>query len=454
MKRIWICAALLVAGCQSYQPMPLDTEGHLEDWQARDPAAASVVEYASRLNDRDSGDRGPFDIRDGVGLAEAEVVTLFFNPGLRVQRLEAGVELAGAREAGRWEDPELNVSGAWVLGNVDHPLIAGGGIGFTIPLSGRPGVEQDLAYAQYGAAHRRVVQAEWETLLELRREWIEYAALRERITLTESLIADVEGVQGVADALFEAGELTAIDSRVFRLEVASQRLELQRLNNRVETAELRLRELMGLHPRAEVELLPTMRVGDELPDDTQTRLIENNPFLETRRAEYDAAEQELRLEIRKQYPDLSIGPTYEFEGGQSRIGLGLGLPIPIINLNKEGIARARAHREAVAATFHAGLERLIHELERAQVDFDRARERATFVREELAPLADEQVEDAMTLAELGEFDASLQLDALTRRHDARLRILESALHQYLARERLTALMGPSFKPEPREDEDE
>lgn len=447
-------ACAVLAGCASYEPAPLDTEAHLKQWRNRDPGDPSVADYARELNERDTAERGRFDIRDGITLPEAEVLALFFNPDLRTARLEAGVELAGAREAGRWQDPEFHVDGAWVLGNVDHPFIVGGGIGFTIPLSGRPGVEQDLAYARYGASYRRVVMAEWETVTKLRAEWLKFARAREEVTLVESLIDDVRGVQEVADTLAEAGELTVLDTRVFELEIATRRLALMRLNNAEAGAQLRLRELMGLHPDAPVNLRPTMRSTAALPAGPESRLVENNPLLELRRAEYETAEQQLRLEVRKQYPDLSIGPSYEFEGGHSRIGLGFGLPIPIINLNKEGIARARARREAVAARYHAELEGLVHRLRRVETNLESAREQRAFIEDSIVPLADAQIKDARTLAGLGEFDALTQLDALTRRHDARVQVLEAALAQFLAREELIALMGPTFKPRPQEPLDE
>ncbi|MCB9932080.1 MAG: TolC family protein [Planctomycetes bacterium] len=446
--------AALLAGCQGYDPMPLDPEAHLQSWHERDPASESVVAYAARLAERDSRPRGKYDLRDGVSLPEAEVIALFFNPELRSARLHADAELAGAREAGRWEDPELSVDAMWIIDSIAHPWILGAGISFTIPFSGSPGVREDLAFAEHDVAIRSAIEREWEIVVELRQAWNEHAAVSERIALTQEYITQVEKVKQTADRLTAAGELTSLDARMFALELAARRAELLSLRADRRGLELTLRELLGLSPEAPLRLNTEIGAESALPADRPKLVQERSPLLAVKRAEYEVAEQQFRLEIHKQYPDLSIGPSYEIEEGQSRIGIGFGLPIPIINLNKEGIARSRAKRLAVRAEFEGELERLLHRLARAEARLEAAHEQHGFITKELAPLADEQVADAQRLAELGEFNAMVQLDALTRRFEARLQVLQATLTEAQAREEVLALLGPTFKPEPQENEDD
>ena len=454
MRRLTVLALLLLAGCQGYDPMPLDEAAHLAEWNKRDPRSDSVVAYAAKLAERDTQARGKYDLSDGASLAEAEVIALFFNPGLRTARLSADAELAGARESGRWEDPELHVDAAWILASISQPWMLGAGITFTIPFSGRPGVQRDLAFAGYDVAVRGVVASEWETLIALRQQWNEAAATAERLRLTREFITQIETVKATADRLAESGELTALDARLFALELASRRAEVMGLQASLRMNELKLFELMGLSPDAPLKLNTALSAATTPATDAQKTLLANNPLLAKKRAEYEVAEQSFRLEIHKQYPDLAIGPSYEIEEGQSRIGIGFGLPIPIINMNREGIARSRAARLAVRSEFEGELENLMHQLAQAEAARKAAREQREYIERELAPLADEQVDDARQLAEMGEFDAITQLDALTRRHEARLQVLEVNLTESLAREQVLALLGPTFKPEPKENEDE
>ena len=60
----------------------------------------------------------------------------------------------------------------------------------------------------------------------------------------------------------------------------------------------------------------------------------------------------METEIRRQYPDLKIGPAYSREEGLDRLGLVAGVTLPLWNRNRKGIveaegARDEAKREAI-----------------------------------------------------------------------------------------------------------
>ena len=142
------CPCTLVA-CQRYRPRPLDLPRHHAAVEARDPSATDVVAYANGLA-AVSGGAGTYDPSDGLSLDEAEVVALYFNPQLRVARLRADVPRFGAAEAGRWQDPEFGIDAERIIESVEHPWVLGGTLSFTIPLSGRLGVEKEQARAEAG----------------------------------------------------------------------------------------------------------------------------------------------------------------------------------------------------------------------------------------------------------------------------------------------------------------
>ena len=83
------CVALL-AGCQSYQPLPLDLAEHQADVASRLAQEESLRAFAERLADGDTDTDDPFDTSNGISSAEAEVIALFYNPDLRLARLRAG----------------------------------------------------------------------------------------------------------------------------------------------------------------------------------------------------------------------------------------------------------------------------------------------------------------------------------------------------------------------------
>ncbi len=70
-------------------------------------------------------------------------------------------------------------------------------------------------------------------------------------------------------------------------------------------------------------------------------------------AQYAAADEALKLEIAKQYPDLHLAGGYSWEGGENIFELGPSLVLPIFNQNQGPIAQAEARRKEVAAQFVA-----------------------------------------------------------------------------------------------------
>src|SRR5205085_3547392 len=67
--------------------------------------------------------------------------------------------------------------------------------------------------------------------------------------------------------------------------------------------------------------------------------------------EYAAADSDLRLQIARQYPDISLAPGYSFGEGAGSYLLGPGLTLPLFDRNRGPIAEAGAHRETAGARF-------------------------------------------------------------------------------------------------------
>jgi outer membrane protein TolC len=437
-----VIGAVVLGGCQRYERRPLDLEAHRQAWSQRDPGGAEIAAFAAQLA-RD-GSSSEFNPSDGLSLVEAEIVTLFFNPELRTARQQARVTAASAQYAGLWDDPVADFDVLRIVESVPDPWIVGGIVGFTIPLSGRLEAEKSLAGAEHAAELARVAAREWEIITELRGTWIEWSAARLRAELTVQISQSIQQVISAVDKLEQVGELPRIQTRLFRIEAVTRASEAQILRGRAAELELSLKSLLGVSPEAPVELEPSVAVAlaDWPPGQRPTSLVESNPSLVVLQAEYESAEQTLRREIRKQYPDLGIGPAYENEDGQSRIGFVGSIPIPILNRNKQGIAVAQAQREAARSAVEAEYERLIHDMARAEARFGYLSQARAQLEQALVPLVEDQARDAQRLLELGEFDVLVQLESLQRLLDAKLRLIEAREAEAGAATGLAALLGP------------
>jgi outer membrane protein, heavy metal efflux system len=442
-----LLAAAAMTGCQSYQPRPLDPEAHRSAWSQRTPAEAPVLELAQRLGF--SAPIAPsFDPTDGISATEGELVALVYNADLRLARLRAGVARAIADHAGRWDDPQVGIEILRVTRGVPDPWIVAPSLSLTLPISGRLRAERARADAVLRADLERIAEEEWRIGHELRVAWLAWSAdvLREREL--ESMIASLELLVTSTRRLAELGEIPRTEASLFAIEQVRRRAEIRRLRARIAEGGLTLRSIMGLMPDLPIELIPALPPLSADAEEEPPAAIDRNPSLLRLREEYQVAEETLRREIRKQYPDLTIGPRFESDQGQSRIGLGAGISLPIFNANRQGIAAAAAERELARAAYEAEAERLTAALAMARVRRRALREAADEVLLELVPLVDRQLADARRLLELGEGNGLILLEAIAGAHESRSALID--LHFEFARTRaeLLFLRGPADPPSP------
>lgn len=434
-----LTTALLLTGCETYERSPLELDDYMQRWREVDTSAARDV--AIRL-----GDEPPesFDIADGVSLAEAKALALTLNPQLRVARLRAAVPLAGSKRAGLLDDPQLHFDVLRIVENVDKPWISGVGVGFTIPLSGRLAVAEDRAWAAYSAAWRAVALQESETVTRVEKTWARWTAANARVALLVGHIDRLEPLASTVTRLRDAGELRPIDARRVELTLADVRGEL--LNATAEKRRVRgeVLALLGLVADAEVTLaidtVDATAPGIDAPHDALLR----HPRLELAKAGYEVAEQTLRREITKQYPDLTIGPVYENEEGQSRIGLSGAIPLPVFNRNKRGIAEAGAARDAARAEAERTFQQLVAEHAAAAGAHEAARRALAHLSDTVAPLVERQITGVEQLINIGEVDVLALTDALDRQIAVRSATIEANAAAAEAAAMLRSLLTPTW----------
>ena len=137
----------------------------------------------------------------------------------------------------------------------------------------------------------------------------------------------------------------------------------------------------------------------QMPTNAYTALdFTNAPSVRAAVARLAGGETELDREIRRQYPELSIGPAYTREDGYNRLGLTGGLTLPLWNRTRVGIATATGTRDAArlaAVTAWQAAVRRWHDLKLEQ--------ERLHVRGGESPA---DVANAERLYEIGELDAA------------------------------------------------
>lgn len=438
LRHALACAApIVLASCAQYERRPVDTARDQALFLARTPESVLAAAPAPHAH-------APFDLSDGCSLREAEAIALVMNPSLRVARAKLGVLEATAAESGRWSDPTIAADVTRVLDAVAEPWKLATSISFTLPISGRLAAERERAGAERDAEVLRVHAAEWTIRISVRRAWNERTAASLRRRELADAIRREDEMAAIAARLESAGEIGRIESRLFRIDAAAKREQLLAAEAAHADLEFELRSILGLPPRAAIafdEELPPER--GESADSLRAGLLDGNPDIAVARAEHEIAERRLALEIRRQYPDLTVGPGYGREEGADQFLLGLSLPLPILNANRQAIAEADASRTLAATALTALIEERTTDLERSIERHDAALRRQRLVADEILPLVDAQFEDARRVAELGEIDTLLLLETLGRRSDARLSLIDAQRDAVATALAIDLLLGPN-----------
>lgn len=424
LRYVLACVGLL-AGCQSYVAKPVDVEAMLAAWRGRTPAMARP--------DQGSSDEG-FDPSDGLDADEGAIVALALNPELNRSRRRAAIDDAGLEHVSPLSNPVVGADLHRVAADVPNGWKLRGSIGFVIPLSGRRGAEQALARATAQASALRVGMTEWTLDLRVRRAWADWSAVARKLEVLRAYGRAMEPLHRTAGALSKAGELGATRVAVLGLDRIERELEASELTEEASRLRQELLALMGLRPNAPVVLHPLRKVAPPVRSPAK-----EHPRVRAALARYEVAEQRVRREIAKQYPDLTIGPSYELDEGQSAIGLGLGIPIPVFNLNRLGIARARAAREAARADVAAAIEGLATERALVRGRLERHEARAKRLQSRLLPAVEAQLGRLARLARDGELDPLLVQHFLGKARQASLALVDAELEGLRAGLTLRAL---------------
>ena len=439
--------AFFSVGCQSYEPKPLDLGSYRNALETRLVDIERVEAFASRLA-LSKGTPTEFDLSDGITPAEGEVIALFYNPELRIARLEAGVALANYETAGLWKDPVFGFNGA-EISSPSAPFEFSLMGNFTIPISGRLIVEKTRAGHAYEARLREVVHAEWNTRSKLRSLWSKWTTATMQVGLIGEVIEQLERINAIASFLFEAGEINRIEHRLIQVELVRNEVLESETELQLLEIEMDLLSLMGLPPEGSEYLLPEFPIIEvTVVEDETTRIIDANTELAILFAEYQTAEETLRLEIKKQYPDIVFGSGYGSQFNDHRVLFGLSIPLSIWNRNQAGIAEARTKREVARARAETTFARLFRELSLANSTLRMKQKQHRYFEEEIVPMLTEQTQDVEKIVELGEVDTFILLATVTRQYEAKRRLLELERAELDASIVVNRILGPDYQLNP------
>ena len=343
-----------MAGCTHYVSAPVN------------PGEVAAARAAARLNPN-AVEQRLAALAPGykAGAAQWDRLALFAailegNADIGASRTAIKTAEGARRAAGARPGPTLTLTTEYARNAPEaSPWLFGGAIDLPIDAGGRRSSRLTVADLGIAAARYDYAETIWTTRMALRR------------ALADKLVAECRLVAGTRMAAARQRQFDVVARRVGA--GAASRADLERVRADVADAVRRQADARTAIANASAGIAAALGVppgdltgrtliwdGFEAPApqpvvDAPTRLAALVGRADVLKAvtQHDQAEAELRGEIARQYPAISIGPGYTWERGLVKIPINLALILPPLDGNRGAIAAAEARRGEAGARLEA-----------------------------------------------------------------------------------------------------
>jgi cobalt-zinc-cadmium efflux system outer membrane protein len=359
---------VLMSNCATFHPQPISPAQTASTFESRTLENNKLKEFLEKNLHREIT---PWPPRS-LDLTLLTLIAFYYHPDLDVARAKWGIARAEVITAGQRPNPSARFLPEYAVHSPAgiSPWILGFSLDIPIETAGKRGYRISQAKYLSEAARLDIAMVGWQVRSRLRTSLLNFFTadqselfLKRQLTVQEDLVKLIEKRLAV-------GEVSWPDATLFHLSLDRIRLLLREAQTRRSEARVRIADALGLpvsalneHPIsfAFLEKLPT-----ELPSpDVRRSALLNRADILSALAVYAASQSALQLEIAKQYPDIHLGPGYEYDQAENKWSIGLSISLPVFNQNQGPIAEAEARRKEASSRFRALQARVIGEIDRA-----------------------------------------------------------------------------------------
>jgi cobalt-zinc-cadmium efflux system outer membrane protein len=357
------CLAGLLAGClygcATYHPEPLDAAKTAQQLDSRSMSNPGLCQYLKANPETKLPSCPPLE----WNLAALTLVGFYYSPDIavadaRVREADAAIITAGAV-------PNPTVHLGPQFREAISPNFAPWGIGsfnldLPIETAGKRGYRTAEAQRLADAARLAAGETAWTVRGRIRAALLQYLLdLRER-DLSAHEAERLAQVVRLFEQRINAGGASQPELYLAQGSLQGARLKSIEIVARVSVDRNVLSAALGV-PVSALDGLAFSWPGFDSPPgqqslsptEIQQLALLNRIDLRRQLTQYAAADEALKLEIAKQYPDIDIAGGYSWEGGENIFELGPSAVLPVFNQNQGPIAEAEARRREVAAQFLA-----------------------------------------------------------------------------------------------------
>ena len=355
-------AALLVGGlegCATYQPEPLEPAKVAQQFDSRSMSNPGLCQYLKANPDTKISSCPP----PLWNLAALTLVGFYYSPDIAVA--DARVREGDAAVIAARTVPNPTVLIGPQFRDAISPNFAPWGIGsfnldLPIETAGKRGYRTAEAQRLADAARLAAGETAWAARSRIRAALLQYLLdLRER-DLSAHEAETLAHVVRLFEQRVNAGGASQPELYLAQSSLQGAKLKFIEIGARVSVDRNVLAAALGVPLQALDGVAFSWPALDSPPDhqslsrtEIQRLALLNRIDLRRQLAQYAAADEALKLEIAKQYPDINIAGGYSWEGGENIFELGPSAVLPVFNRNRGPIAEAEARRREVAAQFLA-----------------------------------------------------------------------------------------------------
>ncbi|MCL5279148.1 MAG: TolC family protein [Planctomycetes bacterium] len=389
-----VAGLCFLAGCARFEAKPLAPDQTAAQFEARaldDPGLRKFIEQNRRPEAAGGRPQTPpaSQVWDFDTLT---LVALYYHPSLDVARAQWAVAQAGIRTAGQRPNPSVNLAPQYTTNSPsgESPWVAALTFDGIIETAGKRGYRIEQAKQLSESARLKLAAQAWQVRSGLRTSLLNFAAARQRVILLQNERNAQQQLLELMEGRLKAGEIAATDLTPQRVAFIRTQADLADARRQVTDSRAAVAQALGVplqaleghelkfdlsmtdagptaNPQSAIISSPAP-TGDRNPQSAEARrqALHSRADILAALADYAASQSALQLEIARQYPDIRLGPGYEYDQGLHKWGLAVGTDfLPVFNRNQGPIAEAQAKRAEAAARFLALQAQGISEIDRA-----------------------------------------------------------------------------------------
>lgn len=366
------------------------------------------------------------------------------NPGLAAARLTIDEAIGRMHQAGRLENPELQVGPSYNTASAER------GIEVTLrqqfPVTDRLRLEKDLGAREVESARQEIREVENRLIGDANAAMVRLLAARQRRALLDQQMALARALADHLAALAQRGEASALDAGQARLEASRLTSESRRRAVDEQQAMGALKPLIGIKPGEAVSVVGA------LPGVASPAAVASSarPALEVARLAVLGAQQNAQLERSKRTGDLTAGFVAavdrnldEPSGARNEgwVGLQLSIPLPFWDRRAGQIEAADARAERMRREVVALERQFALEAETARAEMHEWGRLVADIDTTLLPQADAQLGQVEQAWRLGQTDLANVMRSREQRLNLAVSRLEALEQHHLARVRHATAIG-------------